>query len=188
MSERGRLVADDPATAGACVAAPAMLGIIDITVGPGGTHLYTVSDQKDSIAVLTRNATTGAAHARPRATRSAWRPAASGTGRTTTTRSLNEQVFDCKTANPHSEYLNGISFSPDGTHAYVVGRPGMAAYTRNASTGALTMVAGKDGCSTYYETARTTSCPTPRTRSTRGACGCARTASASTRRSARARA
>ena len=30
-----------------------------LTVGPGGTQLYTVSDQKDSIAVLTRNATTG---------------------------------------------------------------------------------------------------------------------------------
>ena len=59
MSERGRLVADDPATANACVAAPAMLGIIDITVGPGGNQLYTVSDQRDSIAVLTRDAATG---------------------------------------------------------------------------------------------------------------------------------
>ena len=128
-----------------------MLGIIDVTVGPDGTHLYTVSDQKDSIAVLTRNATTGvltpaAGDAQCVAPGGKWawprddNPPAQRDG------------FDCKTANPHSEYLNGISFSPDKAHAYVVGRPGMAAYTRNPATGALTMIAGKDGCTTYYET------------------------------------
>ena len=34
----------------------------------------------------------------------------------------------------------------------MAGRPGVAAYTRNATTGALTAIAGKDGCTTYYET------------------------------------
>ena len=151
VSERGRLVADDPATAGACVAAPAIFGIIDLTVGPGGTHVYTVSDQRDSIAVLTRNPTTGllapaAGDAQCVAPGGRWvwpddrNPL------------VNEKVFDCKAANPHSEYLNGISFSPDGAQAYVAGRPGVAAYTRDAASGALTAIAGKDGCSTYYET------------------------------------
>ena len=151
ISERGRLVADDPATAGACVAAPAMLGIIDITIGPGGTQLYTVSDQKDSIAVLTRNATTGAL-APAAGDAQCVAPGGKWAWPKDDNPLANDTVFDCKTANPHSEYLNGISFSPDNAHAYVVGRPGMAAYTRNATTGALTMIAGKDGCTTYYET------------------------------------
>ena len=88
--------------------------IIDLTVGPGGTHVYTVSDQHDSIAVLTRNATTGPAHARGgrRAVRGARR--AAGYWPDDRNPLVNEKVFDCKTANPHSEYLNGISFSPDG--------------------------------------------------------------------------
>ena len=93
-TRRGR-----PATANTCTAAPAMLGIIDIRVGPGGTQLYTVSDQKDSIAVLTRDATTGSSLRRP-ATRSASHLAASGTGRRTTTRFLNEKSFDCKAGQP----------------------------------------------------------------------------------------
>ena len=101
-------------------------------VGPGGTQLYTVSDQKDSIAVLTRNATTGeltpgAGDAQCVA------PGGNGAWPNDDNPLLNEKIFDCKTANPHSEYLNGISFSPDGAHAYVAGRPGMAAYTRNAA-------------------------------------------------------
>ncbi len=151
VSERGRLVVDEPATAGTCVAATAMLGIIDITVGPGGTHLYTVSDQKDSIAVLKRDAVTGTLAP---ATGDAQCVAPGGSWAWPDDQNpiLNEQSFACKTANPHSEYLNGISFSPDGAHAYVAGRPGVASYVRNASTGALTQVAGKDGCSTYYET------------------------------------
>ncbi len=151
VSERGRLVPDDPGTAGACVAAPAMLGIIDITIGPGGTHLYTVSDQRDSIAVFTRDATTGklapaAGDAQCVAPGGKWYwPDDSNP-------LLNEKSFNCKTANPHSEYLNGISFSPNGASAYVAGRPGVAGYTRDASTGALTQVAGRGGCTTYYET------------------------------------
>ncbi len=151
VSERGRLVWDDPDTAGACVAAPAMLGIIDITVGPGGSQLYTVSDQRDSLAVLDRDATTGkltpaAGDAQCVAPGGKWywpddkNPL------------LFEKTFDCKPANPHSEYLNGVSFAPNGLSAYVAGRPGVAVYTRSASTGSLTMVPGKTGCSTYYET------------------------------------
>ena len=188
VSERGRLVPDDPATANACVAAPAMLGIIDITVGPGGNQLYTVSDQRGLDRGVHPRRHHRPAHARRgrRAVRGARRQVV--LAETTTTRWSTRTVFDCKTANPHSEYLNGISFSPNGASAYVAGRPGMAAYTRNAATGALTAVAGKDGCTHLLRDARATSATTRRTRSTRAACGCARTASARTRRSARARA
>ena len=151
VSERGRLVPDDPATAGACVAAPAMLGIIDITVGPDGNQLYTVSDQRDSIAVFTRDATTGKL-TRPRATRSAWRPAASGTGRTTTTRCSTRRR---STARPPTRTRSTSTASRSRPTAPAPTSPAGPAWrsTRaNASTGALTQVAGKDGCSTYYET------------------------------------
>jgi 6-phosphogluconolactonase (cycloisomerase 2 family) len=151
VSERGRLIPDEPSTANTCVAAPAMLGIIDITIGPGGNQLYTVSDQKDSIAVLTRNATTGLL-APAVGDAKCVAPGGKWYWPDDNNPLLTETSFDCKTANPHSEYLNGISFAPDGGSAYVAGRPGMAAYSRNAATGALTMVAGKDGCTTYYET------------------------------------
>ena len=150
ISERGRLVRDDPATAGACTAAAAMTGIIDLSVGPGGGQVYTVSDQKDSIAVLTRDATTGkltfaddGTHCVAPGGKWGWPKDGNPL--------QNETTFDCRAANANSEYLNGISFSPDAANAYVAGRPGVAAYTRNTTTGALTQIAGTGGCSTYYQ-------------------------------------
>lgn len=90
---------------------------LDTAVSPDGAHVYATGHSVDSVAVFSRNASTGKL-------------------------TFVEAQFDNMAGVDGLEGASDIAVSPDGAHVYVTGRSDNAVvvFSRNSSTGELTFV------------------------------------------------
>jgi DNA-binding beta-propeller fold protein YncE len=117
-------------TGGACTVAPGLDQAAAVAVSPDGAHVYVAGS---GIAAFARDATTGAL------------TQLAGTGGCIN----SDGSAPCAIANGLSQ-LRAIAISSDGKSVYVGGGGGkhgsLAAFERDAATGALTQLAGAQGC------------------------------------------
>ncbi len=129
-----------------CTTATGLNGVYDLAVSPDGKHLYATGYTSDTVAAFSRNAATGVLTqlASPNACVSG----ATLTGCTVAT-GLNG--------------VNGVAISPDGAYVYVAAydASSLTVFSRNATSGALTQLAGSAGCITDAS-APITGCATAR--------------------------
>jgi DNA-binding beta-propeller fold protein YncE len=111
-----------------CGAAPGLDGISSIAVSPDGRNVYAASYFAHSVVAFARARDTG--DVVPLACLSE-----------------SEVEFECQAA-AGLYGATSVAVSPDGRNVYVAGSVGasVAAFARNASTGALTQLAGAGGC------------------------------------------
>ena len=121
-------------TGATCTDGVALSQAIGVTVSPDGTSVYATSDGYDAVAVFSRNTGTGAL-----------------TQLTSTSACVSETGSSGSCADGLA--LDGaytVAISPDGKQAYVTSynSGGVAAFTRNKTTGALTQFTGTAACIT----------------------------------------
>ena len=115
-----------------CAVGDKLAGPVDLAVSPDGDHVYVASSVADAVAVLDRDAATGAL------TQSTSRRGCIGqrghAGRCMVGRGMDE--------------VWGIALTPDGRNLYSVSSKVnmLAAVARNRSTGRLTQLPGRFGC------------------------------------------
>jgi DNA-binding beta-propeller fold protein YncE len=115
-----------------CATGKALAGPVDLAISPDGDHVYVASAVADAVAVLDRDATTGAL------TQLSTRRGCIGqrglAGRCTVGRGFDE--------------VWGLALSPDGRNLYAVSSKVnmLAAVARNRSTGRLAQLPGRFGC------------------------------------------
>jgi DNA-binding beta-propeller fold protein YncE len=118
--------------AGDCTAGRALHGPSALTVSPDGKHVYVASSFGQSVAVLSRNKTTGAV-----------------TQLVGTDGCVSEDGTggDCADGKALSG-ATSVAVSPDGKHVYVASNfiDAVAVFSRNKATGVLTQLAGTAGC------------------------------------------
>lgn len=93
-------------------------GAVDVTISPDGKHVYSAATNDDAIAVFSRD---------------------SGTGQLTFVETLMDGVGGVDGL----ALANSVTVSPDGKHVYVAASTddhAIAVFSRDASTGALTLV------------------------------------------------
>jgi 6-phosphogluconolactonase (cycloisomerase 2 family) len=90
-------------------------GARDVVVSPDGDHVYATGFNDDAVAVFSRDGTTGAL-------------------------TFVEVERDGVGGVDGLFGAHGLDISPDGAHIYVAGEFGLAAFARDAGTGALTFV------------------------------------------------
>lgn len=90
-------------------------GAAEVAISPDGAHVYATGVDDDAVAVFSRNATTG---------------------ELTFVEFQQDNVGGVDGLNG----ALGIDVSPDGSHLYVTGEAGLAVFSRNSSSGALTFV------------------------------------------------
>lgn len=103
--------------------ADGLYGVVDVTVSPDGNHLYAAGYDDDSVAVFTRN---------------------NSTGQLTFVEALKDGVSGVDGLSR----AHAVTVSPDGAHLYAVGYGdhAVAVFSRNAATGQLAFVeVHKDG-------------------------------------------
>ncbi len=106
----------------------------DIAVSPDGAHAYVASAMSEAVTVFARNASTGVL-----------------TQLAGTAGCVSESGSSGVCAEGDGlPRPTAVAVSPDGRHVYVTSREagGVASFARNASTGALTQLAGTAGCTT----------------------------------------
>jgi DNA-binding beta-propeller fold protein YncE len=118
--------------AGACRVGRNLARPFSLAVSPDGKNVYAAASVSDAVAVLRRNATTGALYQSP-----ATGGCASGDASCTPAKALDG--------------ARSVAVSADGKNVYVASQDGdaVAAFRRNATTGALTQLVGplgKAGC------------------------------------------
>lgn len=103
----------------------------DLAVSPDGRFVYVVSDLSNSVTAFSRDLSTGALA-----------PLGGGA------RCVSGSTADGCTAGRSLAGANAVRISPDGKHLYVTARDsdGVAIFTRNVVTGALTQLPGANGC------------------------------------------
>jgi DNA-binding beta-propeller fold protein YncE len=114
-----------------CVTGRALDGPDGITVSPNGENVYVVAFTGSSVAMFTRNASTGAL-----------------TQPSDTTGCVVETPTAGCTAGLALGNPEGVTVSPDGANVYVAapGSDAVDAFARNSSTGALTQATDGTGC------------------------------------------
>jgi DNA-binding beta-propeller fold protein YncE len=119
---------------GACVDGKALDRPHSVEVSSDGKHVYVASWDSDAVAVLIRNTGTGILS-----------QAADTTGCVSETGTAGACTDGKGLVDPVT-----AAVSPDGTSVYAVtyGSSGVAAFSRNSTTGALTQLAGLTGCVT----------------------------------------
>jgi 6-phosphogluconolactonase (cycloisomerase 2 family) len=119
-------------TSGGCVDGEALSGAFAVALSPDGTSAYVAADGSDSVAVFSRNTSTGAL---TQLSGTAGCVSESGTAGT------------CVNGNALSN-ANGVAVSPDGTSVYVTARisDSVAVFSRDTSTGELSQLSGTAGC------------------------------------------
>ncbi|MEV4641795.1 hypothetical protein AB0J80_31070 [Actinoplanes sp. NPDC049548] len=117
---------------GGCTTAAGITDDTSVVVSPDGKHVYVGSVAKGAVSAYTRNATTGALT-----------QLTSPTGCYS-----NASVPGCTTVLGVMGALFDLTVSPDGKHLYAVGYSThtIAAFSRNATTGALTPLASPNKC------------------------------------------
>ncbi|GGQ75904.1 lactonase family protein [Couchioplanes azureus] len=124
---------NDTGTSG-CTGATGIVGGTSVVVSPDGKHVYVGSVNGDSsgVAAFSRNTTTGALTqlASPHRCYS------------------NVDVTGCTTVQGLLLSVYDLAISPDGRHVYAVafGSSTLVAFSRNATTGALTPLSGTARC------------------------------------------
>ena len=120
---------------GACVDGRGLLGAHAVSVSPDGTSVYVAAGQGEraptaNVAVFARDPASGALSQSP-----------------TADGCLNDGAGDplCPAARG-LDAPTSILVSGDGRNVYLGSSAGLAAFARNAKTGALRQLAGKDGC------------------------------------------
>jgi len=121
---------------GTCVDGKAMLEVRGVAVSPDGKNVYLTSPSLDAVAVLARNAVTGAVT--PLAGTAACISRSGNDGA-----AVNQCVVGTAL-----DGVSGIAVSADGKNVYVTAPSDSAvvAFSRNTTTGALTQLAGTAGC------------------------------------------
>ncbi len=116
---------------GQCADGRALFAPFSLTVSQDGKSVYVASEVADTIAVLARDATTG------KLTQSGGTDGCvseTGAGACTDAKALDGVI--------------AVAVSPDGANAYAASAvsDAVAAFARDGTTGALTQLAGTDGC------------------------------------------
>jgi 6-phosphogluconolactonase (cycloisomerase 2 family) len=119
-------------TGGACAVGHGIDDPFQTAVSADGANVYMVSLLSDDVTIFRRNPTTGAI---TQLAGTAGCISEDGTGGVCTDGKALDRAF-------------GVAVSRDGTSAYVasVRSDAVAAFSRNTTTGALTQLAGTDGC------------------------------------------
>ncbi len=119
-------------TAGACIDGKALSGATAVAVSPDGSTVYVAADGEDAVVVFTRDGSTGSL------------TQLSGTAGCTSETGTAGACTVGKAINGAS----AVTVSPEGTHVYVTATmsDAVAAFSRDASTGALTQLSGTAGC------------------------------------------
>jgi 6-phosphogluconolactonase (cycloisomerase 2 family) len=119
-------------TGGSCADDRALAGAGDLTVTPDGANVYVASLGSDAIAVFSRDGTTGALTQLP------------GTGGCVSETGSSGACVD-GTALDRSR---SVVVSPNGASVYVAAEisDAVAVFSRDATTGAITQLAGTAGC------------------------------------------
>jgi 6-phosphogluconolactonase (cycloisomerase 2 family) len=119
-------------TGGSCADGRALAGAGDMTVTPDGANVYVASLGSDAVAVFSRDATTGAL------------TQLAGTAGCVSETGTGGACAD-GTALDRSR---SVVVSPNGTSVYVAAEisDAVAAFSRDAATGAITQLAGTAGC------------------------------------------
>jgi DNA-binding beta-propeller fold protein YncE len=117
---------------GECTDGKGLDGARAITVSPDGNHVYVASNVSNAIAVFSRNLNTGVLSQLANLDGCISEDGSGGA------------CADGKGLNK----VQGITVSPDGKHVYAASfmSDAVAAFTRDSSTGALSQLAGLDGC------------------------------------------
>lgn len=117
-----------------CGNARGMSFSIDLAVSPDGEHAYAIGAFPGTISVLDRNPATGGITELAGAAGCVSMPGGPDTATCGPARAL--------------DYGAAVVVSPDGKHVYAGAADGVAAFSRNATTGALTQLPGSSGCRT----------------------------------------
>jgi 6-phosphogluconolactonase (cycloisomerase 2 family) len=107
-------------------------GANQVALSPDGKNAYVTSSQSNAISVFARNATTGALTQLP-----------------APNDCISQGGVVCGTTNGKGlDFPWGVAVSPDGKHVYVASldSDAVAAFSRNATTGALTQLAAPNDC------------------------------------------
>jgi 6-phosphogluconolactonase (cycloisomerase 2 family) len=122
----------DDGSGGACADGAALNGVFGLAASPDGKNLYAASTNTWAVTVLGRDKKTGAL-SQPAGTAACVSETGSG--------------GDCVDGQGLSGAIS-VTVSPDGKNVYVTanGSPGIAAFTRDKGTGALTQLPGAAGC------------------------------------------
>ena len=118
--------------AGGCGTGRGLFGPYEVALDPDGKHVYAASPLSNTVAVLTRNATTGGL------------TQVAGTAGCVSESGSNgcADVYGIAS-------VSDVVVSPDGAHVYttMAGADGvLAVFSRDGTTGALTQLAGTAGC------------------------------------------
>jgi 6-phosphogluconolactonase (cycloisomerase 2 family) len=119
-------------TGGSCADGRALGGAGDMTVTPDGANVYVASLGSDAVAVLSRDGTTGALTQLP------------GTGGCVSETGSSGACVDGMAL----DRSRSVVVSSDGTSVYVAAEisDAIAVFSRDATTGAITQLAGSAGC------------------------------------------
>jgi 6-phosphogluconolactonase (cycloisomerase 2 family) len=120
---------------GTCATGIEMDGVLDLDLSPDGAHLYAVALVDNSLLSFSRAAATGLL--------TQLTGGSSEEGCTSLTGIVGSCVDGRAVNSP-----NGVDVSPDGANVYTAstGSDALAAFSRNATTGVLTQLAGASGC------------------------------------------
>ena len=116
-----------------CTPATALEGASSVAVSPDGRNVYTASFYASAVAAFSRAASG----------RLTQLPGTAGCS------SEDGSGGACTDGSAHSSSLHlavSVALSPDGRNAYVAADQGIAAFKRDAKTGALTQLSGAAGC------------------------------------------
>jgi 6-phosphogluconolactonase (cycloisomerase 2 family) len=116
-----------------CTSVTGLDGVYDIAVSPDGNHVYATGYWSDTLAMFSRDATTGVL-----------------TQLAAPNKCLSRTVVTGCTTATAINGVDGVAVSPDGEHVYVTSYDDstLAVFSRNSTTGALTQLAGSAGCIT----------------------------------------
>lgn len=135
----GQACISETGSGGACADGRALDGARTVVVSPDGRNVYVASETSGAIAVFTRETTTGAL--------SQLAGTAGCVGQTGGACAIGRALGGA----------GAITISTDGAFAYVasMSSDAVAVFSRNRTTGALTQLAGKQGCTSETGTGGT---------------------------------